>query len=117
MSTEQKPKREIPKIYSQVKKETTVLRKRNAPGVSLDKVKPYFSYYLNHEMTISEIAEKTEMSINAVKSTIARARKVGILPPVTEESIKIAKSRAHLGRGRLQNMILPDLLQGCRLKK
>jgi transposase len=117
MSTEQKPKREIPEIYSHGIKETTVLQKRNAPGVSLEKVRPYFAIYLDHQITVTEIAEKTEMSINAVKSTIARARKAGILPPVTEESIKIAKSRAHLGRGRLQKMLLPDLLQGMSTKE
>ncbi len=117
MSIEQKPIREIPEVYPQGAKETIILRKRNSPGLSMEKVKPYFANYLDHEITIPEIAEKTQMSINAVKSTLARARRAGILPPVREESIKIAKSRAHLGRGRLQRMILPDLLQGISTRE
>lgn len=117
MSIEQKPTTKTPKPCLQGIKETTVLQKRNAPGVSLERIRPYFASYLDHKITVSEIAEKTEMSINAVKSTIVRARKAGILPPVTQEDIRIAKSRAHLGRGRLQNMILPDLLQGMSAKE
>lgn len=117
MSIEQKPVTEIPELCHQGIKETIVSQKRNAPGLSLERVRPYFVSYLDHKISVPEIAERTGMSKEAVKSTLARARRAGILPPVTEDSLKIAKSRAHLGRGRLQRMILPDLLQGMSAKE
>lgn len=116
MSIEQKSSNELLERSEREGREATITRKRNLPGVSLDKVRPYFSNYLNHEITIPEIAQKTAMSVNAVKSTLKRARKAGMLPPASEEFVRIAKSKSHVGRGRLQRMILPDLLQGMSIE-